>query len=89
MFEKNKKMLQYFLWGGVIIIILGFILISRSFLGPLFGKPLVISQLSPVSFNQAVFQKVEGANLTQFSPIAYPQEPAGKENPFAPSLSNE
>jgi len=85
MFEKNKKMAQYFLWGGAIIVILGFILILRSFLGPLSEESLATPSLSSVDFNQTVLQAAKDADLTQFSSINYPQESVGKDDPFAPS----
>ena len=88
MFEKNKKMAQYFLWGGVIIVALGFILILRSFLGPLSEESLATPSLSSVSFDQTVLQTAKNADLTQFSLIAYPQESVGKDDPFALSPSN-
>jgi hypothetical protein len=88
MFEKNKKMSQYFLWGGVIIIVLGFVLILRSFLGPLSEKSPATPSLSSISFDQTVLQTAKNADLTQFSLIAHPQEPVGKDDPFAPSPSN-
>jgi|AntAceMinimDraft_14_1070370.scaffolds.fasta_scaffold338460_2 hypothetical protein len=88
MFEKNKKMAQYFLWGGVIIIALGFILILKSFIGPLSEKSLATTSLSSISFNQTVLQAAKNTDLTQFSSIAYPQEPVGKNDPLTPSSSN-
>jgi hypothetical protein len=88
MFEKNKKMAQYFLWGGVIIIALGFILILKSFIGPFSEESLTTTSLPSVSFDQTVLQAAKNTDLTQFSSIAYPQEPVGKDDPLAPSSSN-
>ena len=88
MFEKNKKMSQYFLWGGVIIIVLGFVLILRSLLGPFSETSLATPSLPSVSFDQTILQTAKNADLTQFSSIAYPQEPVGRNDPFAPFSSN-
>jgi len=88
MFENNKKTAQYLLWGGVIIIALGFILILKSFIGPLSEESLATISLSPISFDQTALQAAKNPDLIQFPSIAYPQEPVGKDDPFAPSSSN-